>query len=239
MASSLPDAFPLTAWSMVRLAVSEKKPGAIQALDRLCRLYDKPILAYILRDGYSAEDAADLKQGFFTHLLLHNSLADAESLRIKLRAFLLTKLQSFLIDQYRRGNALKRGGGKVVALADLSREQQYLIEPVDPITPDIAYQRQWLATVFSTAMQDLRQDYAARGQNELFDVLAPFIDPHSQPEISALALRLGRPEGTIKSDLSRLRARWRDLIRAQIAATLEDDSDASITAELKELMGYR
>ncbi len=231
--------FPPTMWSMVRLAVAEKQPGADVALDQLCRLYEKPILAYIIRDGHSFQEAQDLKQGFFLQLLSKNALADAEATRVKLRAFLLTKLQGFLIDQYRHGTAQKRGAGKVVALGDLSEEQQHLAEPVDTVTPDIAFQRQWLTTVFGTAMTQLRDDYTSRNQAAFFDILAPFIDPRSQPDITALSLQLVRPEGTVKSDLSRLRARWRDLIRDHIAATLVDPTQQTIDIELKELMGYR
>lgn len=231
--------FQVTNWSMVRLAVAEKEPGAAQALDQLCRLYEKPILAYIIRDGHAPQDAHDLKQSFFASLLVNSAFANAEATRVKLRAFLLTKLQSFLIDQYRRSVAQKRGAGKVVALLDLSEEQRHFAEPVDTVTPDIAYQRQWLASVFSTAMQQLRADYAARYQSALFNVLGPFIDPRSQPSISTLAATLSKPEGTIKSDLSRLRARWREFIRDHIAATLIDPSKEAIEAELKELMGYR
>jgi len=103
-------------WSMVRLAVAEGKPGADRALDDLCRLYEKPIFIYILRAGHSPETAQDLKQAFFEQLLAKNALADAEATRVKLRAFLLTRLQSFLVDQYRRGSAQKRGGGQVVVM---------------------------------------------------------------------------------------------------------------------------
>lgn len=231
--------FPPTMWSMVRLAVAEKEPGADQALNHLCRIYEKPVLAYIVRKGHTPQEAEDLKQSFFLDLLQDNALADAEATRVKLRAFLLTRLQSFLIDQYRRGSAQKRGGGQVVAMGDLSEEQQVLAEPVDRVTPDLAYQRQWLQTVFTTAMQMLQADYAARGQDQLFRAIAPFIDPRSHPDIKALAAALSKPEGTVKSDVSRLRTAWREIIRDQIAATLEEPTPASIDAELKELMGYR
>jgi RNA polymerase sigma-70 factor (ECF subfamily) len=231
--------FQVTKWSMVRLAVAEKQMGADQALDQLCRCYEKPILAYIIRHGHSPQEAEDLKQSFFLDLIQDNALADAEATRVKLRAFLLTRLKTFLVDAFRYDNAQKRGAGKVVAIGDLSEAQQHLAEPVDHITPDLAYQRQWLATVFSTAMHQLRADYAARYQGSLFEALGPYIDPRSQPSISTLAATLSKPEGTIKSDLSRLRARWREFIRDHIAATLNEPSTEAIDTELKELMGYR
>lgn len=224
---------------MVRLAVAEGKPGADQALDALCRLYERPILVYILRAGHAADAAQDLKQAFFAHLLSKNALADAEGTRVKLRAFLITKLQSFMVDEHRHKTALKRGAGKVMAMGDLSEEQQQRLEPVDDVTAYVAYQRQWMQTLVETAMLKLRDDYAERGQGGLFAAISPFITGGGEQTLAELSAGLGRPEGTLKSDISRLRARCQQLIREQIAATLDDPSPANIDAELKDLMGYR
>ena len=237
--SDAPQTFPHTMWSMVRLAVAEGKPGADRALDDLCRLYEKPIFIYILRAGHSPDTAQDLKQAFFEQLLAKKALADAEATRVKLRAFLLTKLQSFLIDRHRHDMAQKRGGGKVANMADLSETQALLAEPVDQMTPIIAFQRQWMETLAATAMEQLRADYAARGQADLHAAIAPFITSSSEESIAALALRLGRPEGTLKSDISRLRARCQNIIREQIAATLDDPTPENITTELRDLMSAR
>lgn len=237
--SPAPHTFPPTLWSLVRLAVAEGKPGADQALNELCRLYERPILVYILREGYAPEAARDLKQAFFEHLLAKNALADAETTRVKLRAFLITKLQGFLIDQHRHAVALKRGGGKVMNLSDVSEEQQHLAQPIDHVTPYIAYQRQWMETLAASAMEQLRADYVLRGQSDLFVEIAPFITNSSEQSIAAISARTGRLEGTLKSDISRLRAKCQALIRDQIAATLDDPTPGNIDAELKELMGYR
>ncbi len=226
-------------WSMVRLAVAEGRPGADQALNELCGLYQRPILVYILRNGYSPVEAEDLKQAFFFHLLSHNALAGAENTRVKLRAFLITKLQSFLIDQHRRDMAQKRGGGKVIALGDMSEEQRHLAEPVDHLTPDLAFQRQWLQTLAEEAMRHLREDYAARGQADLFAAISPFISNNAERSLADLSVQLGRPVGTLKNDIFRLRAKCQQLIREQIATTLEEPTPDNIDAELKELMGYR
>jgi RNA polymerase sigma-70 factor (ECF subfamily) len=231
--------FPPTAWSMVRLAVAEGRPGADQALDQLCRQYERPILAYILRSGCPPDAAEDLKQAFFVQLLAKNTFADAEGTRVRLRAFLITKLQGFLIDRHRHDMALKRGGGKVIRLGDMDEAQQMLVEPVDLVTPLIAFQRQWMETLAGHAMTQLRADFVARGQVGLYDAIAPFITHSSEESIAALSARLGRPEGTLKSDISRLRTRCQELIRSQIAATLDDPTPANIDAELKELMGCR
>jgi DNA-directed RNA polymerase specialized sigma24 family protein len=226
-------------WSMVRLAVAEGQRGADEALNELCRRYERPVMVFILRKGHGPNEAEDLKQGFFEHLLSKNAFADASGLRVKLRAFLITKLQAFLIDRHRHDRAAKRGSGKVAAMADLSETQALLAEPVDDRTPHLAFQRQWMETIAANAMKELREDYAKRGQGALFTELAPHITGKAETSLAELSARLGRPEGTLKSDISRLRARCQNLIREQIAATLDDPTPENITAELKELMSAR
>ena len=238
-AQNTSDIFPKTLWTQVRLAMAEGRTGAAQALNSLCKTYERPILTYILRSGHSFESAQDLKQAFFESILSKNALADAEDSRVKLRCFLITKLQSFLIDRHRYESAQKRGAGQVQRLADLSETHAARIEPVDPMTPLIAFQRQWMETLVVTAMTELKQDYTKRGQADLFATLAPFITAQRAEGLAALAAKLGRPEGTLKSDLSRMRARCQNLIREQIATTLDVPTPQNIDAELKELMGYR
>jgi len=221
---------------MVRLAVAEGRPGADQALNELFHLYERPILVYILRTGRPLDVAQDLKQAFFEQLLARNALADAEAMRVKLRAFLITKLQSFLIDRHRHDMAQKRGGGQLARMADLSETQALLSEPVDDFTPVVAFQRQWMETIASNAMEKLRADYTKRGLEKLFATLAPFITGGGEGTLAALSKSLSRPEGTLKSDISRLRARCQNLIREQIAATLDDPTPEAVTAELRGLM---
>ncbi|MCX6847719.1 MAG: RNA polymerase subunit sigma-24 [Verrucomicrobia bacterium] len=224
---------------MVRLAVAEGQPGADQALNDLCRLYQKPIMIYILRSGHAPDSAEELKQAFFEHLLEKNALATAEGTRVKLRAFLITKLQGFLIDRHRHDKAQKRGGGKVARMADLSESQAHMAEPVDNFTPIVAFQRQWMKTLVANAIQELRADYTQRGLGDLFKALAPFITDSGGGSLADLSARLSRPEGTLKSDISRLRAKWQNLIRDQVATTLDDPTPSSIDAELQELMAAR
>lgn len=233
------DIFPLTVWSMVRLAVADGQPGADRALNDLCRLYEKPIMVYLLRSGHSPDAAEELKQAFFEHLLEKNAFANAEGTRVKLRAFLSTKLHGFLIDRHRHDMAEKRGGGKVSNMADLSESQALQAEPVDMFTPIVAFQRQWMKTLVANAMKDLRTNYTQRGLGDLFQALAPCITGSSEGSIAALSAKLGRTEGTIKNDLFRLRGRWQNLIRDQIATTLDDPIPANIDAELQELMNTR
>lgn len=133
--------------------------------------------------------------------------------------------------------AAKRGAGKIAAMADLSETQAMLAEPVDDRTPLIAFQRQWMETIAANAMQALREDYTRRGKGVLFTVLAPFITGKADASLADLSTKLSRPEGTLKSDIFRLRARCQNLIREQIAATLDDPTPENVTAELRELMG--
>lgn len=224
---------------MVRLAVAEGRPGADRALDDLCRLYERPIYVFLLRKGHAPHMAEDLKQAFFEHLLAKNSFADASNLRVKLRAFLITKLQGFLVDQHRRDVAAKRGGGQVAAMADLSEDQARRLEPVDEVTPVLAFQRQWMETLAVNALKALGTDYTERGQGELFTALAPYITGHGSASLAELSAHLGRPEGTLKSDISRLRTRCQALIREQVAATLDDPTPENVTAELRDLMASR
>lgn len=238
-ASDRTDPFPSTMWTVVRLAVAKHLPGAERALDRLCRTYERPVMAYILGGGCHPDDAEDLKQAFFEHLLARESLATAEESGVKLRVFLLTKLRSFLIDRHRREATQKRGGGRVVHWGDLDEGQARLAEPVDPVTPLIAYQRQWVEALAANALATLRAEYADRGQLELFDALAPYITKSGDERIAELASSLDLPEGTVKSAISRLRTKCQRLIRQKVAATLDEPTPEDIEAELAELMGYR
>ena len=122
-------------------------------------------------------------------------------------------------------------------MADLSETQAFLAGPVDERTPLVAFQRQWMETIATNAMTQLRDDYHQRGNAALFTALAPFITGNAETSLAELSQQLGRPEGTLKSDISRLRARCQNLIREQIAATLDDPTQEAITAELRELMG--
>lgn len=233
------DPFPSTKWSLVRLAAARDQPHSERALRELFQAYERPVLAYILGSGCPPDDAQDLKQAFFAQLLSQNALASAEQTGAKLRAFLSTKLRMFLIDRHRRHAAVKRGGGKVLNLTELSAEEARMAEPVDPGTPLLAFQRQWIETLATNAMATLRDDYARRGLGELFDAIAPFITNNSEQRIAEVSLQLGRPAGTLKSDISRLRAKCQEHIRVQVAETLEDPTPENIEIELVELMGYR
>jgi DNA-directed RNA polymerase specialized sigma24 family protein len=203
------------------------------------RRYDGPILAFIRSSNLGPQqEAEDLKQAFFMQLLLKDSLKEAVASGLRLRVFLVTKLQGFLIDHYRRSIAQKRGSGRVHTFADLSQEQRRVAEPMDFATPLVVFQRRWLETLAANALESLRQRYETPAKLEIFDALVPYLTGNCDHRIAELAAKLGRKETTIRSDIARLRRRCQSLIRAQVADTLVDPAPGDIDAELADLMGY-
>lgn len=224
---------------MVRRAVDEQASGSQRALGQLCQNCWYPIYAFIRRSGKSAEDAEDLCQGFFERVIRTRLLAAADPGKGKLRTFLLSCLKHYMADEHDRASAQKRGGGKVVEFSALSAEEQYLAEPVDAVTPDRLYQKQWALQIIATAMQDVESTYRADGKAELFAALSPFLgfSQSSEPNYQITADRLGLNLNTLKSHIRRLRERWRDCVTTQVAATLDNPTPEEIKAELRELMG--
>lgn len=231
--------FIQTRWSMVRRAVDDQASGSQLALGQLCQNCWYPIYAFIRRSGKSAEDAEDLCQGFFERVIRTRLLASADPEKGRLRTFLLSCLKHYMADQHDRNLAQKRGAGKVVEFSALSAEEQYLAEPVDTVTPDRLYQRQWALQIISTSMQELESTYQSEGKAALFTALKPFLgfSQSSEPNYQTVADALGLNLNTLKSHIRRLRERWRDTIRAQVAATLDDPTPDEIKAELRELLG--
>lgn len=230
---------PPTRWSLIRLAVAQENPDAMLALEELCQLYQRPILTYILGHGYTPEQAREARQDFFLQILTKNAFATAEQTGHRFRAFIFQKLKSFLNDRYDHDHALKRGGGRVVGFGDLSEPEQRLAEPVDYQTPFVAAQMQWMETLVQSALTTIQLEYETKGLGERYAALAPFILRENEVTLASLAIRFDRSIPNLKSDIFRLRAKCMQSIRLQIAATLEDPSEANIDAELKELMGYR
>jgi RNA polymerase sigma-70 factor (ECF subfamily) len=192
------------------------------ALDKLCRVYWPPLYAYIRRDGQNAADAQDLTQAFFARLLEKDFLRHLHDRRGKFRSFLLTFLKHFLAEQHRRGGRLKRGGGQVhVSLDAAPGKDGYLLEPVDDLSPDQVFERRWAQTVMQTALNRLREDFAARGQAALFDRLQDY-QPHETggQTYAELGADFGMTEAAVKSAVQRMRQRHRELLREEIAHTV-------------------
>jgi len=227
--------FPLTRWSIVLAARAPDDACRAAALDALCRAYWFPLYVYIRRRGFPAEDAEDLTQTYFAALLEKDYLAQADRERGKLRSFLLTTLKHFLADEWSKSSALKRGAGKTVLSIDAARaEEQYALEPADTDSPDRLYEKRWALTVLDNVLEALREDYAKTGQGKVFDALQKFLAWNSGGEAyREVAAELGMKESAVRVAIFRLRRRYGDLLRAQIADTVA--SPEEVPAELDYL----
>jgi RNA polymerase sigma-70 factor (ECF subfamily) len=214
--------FATTHWGVVLAAKNGEATEAVVALDKLCRTYWPPLYAYIRRDGHSATDAQDLTQAFFARLLEKDFLRHLHDQRGKFRSFLLTFLKHFLAEQRRRGGRLKRGGGQAqVSLDAVPGDDGYLLEPVDDLSPDQVFDRRWAETVMQTALNRLREEFAARGQAALFEKLQDY-QPHEAggQTYAELGADFDMTEAAVKSAVQRMRQRYRELLREEIAHTV-------------------
>jgi RNA polymerase sigma-70 factor (ECF subfamily) len=227
---------PTTHWSVIRQAARLESTGARQALESLCRAYWYPLYAFLRRDGKSAHEAQDLTQGFFAHLLGQDRLAAVEEKPgLKFRTWLLASLRHYATSQWRRENAQMRGGGATIISIDAENaEDRYGQEPPDPVDPAKLYERKWVLELLQRVLARLEEQYAGRGRREVFAALQPFVmggdDAESHKEIAA---RLGMKAGAVAVAVSRLRERYQQLLREEIAQTV--DSHEEIEEELRSL----
>jgi RNA polymerase sigma-70 factor (ECF subfamily) len=228
-------AFVTTRWSLVLSAGNQKSPQSAAALEKLCRAYWYPLYAFVRRRGQSPEDARDLTQEFFARLLERNWIGRAEERKGRFRSFLLSAMNHFLADEWDRARAQKRGGGATpVPLQFDTAETRYGHEPADNVTPEQSYERQWALTLLDEVLQRLRAEYAQDGRAEFFTALHPCLvgDRTAQP-YAELAVKIGISEGTVKSAVHRLRQRYRELLRDEIAQTVATPGE--VDDELRHL----
>lgn len=229
--------FHTTHWSMVLLAGQTKVPQADEALESLCRTYWNPLYAYVRRQGHSPHDAQDLTQDFFTRLLEKKYLALASRERGRFRSFLLKSLQHFLVNEWHRGQSQKRGGGReIFSLDDEAAERSYLQQPAaDTLAPESLYDKLWAMTLLERAMERLGADFAAAGRRELFTRLKPLLLAEGNGESYRQAAGvLGLSEGAMKVAVHRIRQRFREAVRAEIAQTVA--TPAEVDEELRCLV---
>jgi DNA-directed RNA polymerase specialized sigma24 family protein len=228
--------FNTTQWSMVLLAGQTQAPQADAALENLCRTYWSPLYAYVRHQGHSRPDAQDLTQEFFARLLGKKYLKLATRERGRFRSFLLKSLKHFLVNEWERGRSQKRGGGQeVFSLDDEAAERNYLQQPSDQLAPESLYDKLWAMTLLERAMDRLGAHYAATGRQELFDQLKPLLLSEGSRESYLKATApLGLSEGAVKVAVHRLRQRFRELVRAEIAQTVA--TPAEVDGELRCLM---
>ncbi|MBL9140015.1 MAG: sigma-70 family RNA polymerase sigma factor [Verrucomicrobiales bacterium] len=208
----------------------------MEALEQLCRAYWFPLYAYVRRRGYDAHAAQDLTQGFFARLLERNDLAGLTREGGRFRSFLLTALNHFLVNEHEKSRTQKRGGGRLLlSLDETAAEDRYLHVPSHSDSPDGAFERQWALAVMEQAMARLAEEQAAAGKTADFEVLKPFLsrEPDSG-EYADLAAKLGTAPGTLAVRVHRLRERFRAMVRAVVADTV--DSPWEVEAEMRHLL---
>jgi RNA polymerase sigma-70 factor (ECF subfamily) len=215
-------AFATTHWSLVLAAADTQSPQAKKALETLCRAYWYPLYAYVRRKGYDVHSAQDLIQEFFARLLARNYLSVADRNRGKFRSFLLASLEHFLAREWTKGHAQKRGGGQaVLSLDGADAENRYLLEPAHELTPDKIFDRRWATTLLDQAMSQLRRECLDSGKGELFaTVQSSLIGEKGDASYAEISLALNKSEGAIKVAVHRLRQRYGELVRAEIAQTV-------------------
>jgi len=223
-----PGRFQNTRWSLVLAAREGDGPAASAALDKLCRTYWYPLYAYVRRKGYAVHDAKDLTQGFFARLLARNYLNVADRNKGKFRSFLLASLEHFLAREWTRAHAQKRGGGEpVFSLDEIDSESRYRIEPADELSAQKIYDRRWAMTLLEQAMARLREESVSGGKRDLFEKLESILSgERGEGCYAGVAASLGMSEGAIKVAVHRLRRRYGELVRAEIAQTVATSEEA-------------
>ena len=227
--------FAATHWSLVLAAGRDGTPGAHAALDKLCRTYWPPLYAYVRRSGCSPADAQDLTQGFFLQLLQRDFLDGVDPRKGKFRSFLLASLKHYLSNERDRTHAQKRGGGLApISIDARDAEGRYLHEPADPMTPDKLYERRWALTVLEQALVRLQSEYAASGRGAVFEKLKGELtaDAERAPH-AGIARELDTTPGAVKVAAHRLRQRFGEVLRAEIAETVARPED--IEEEIQHL----
>jgi RNA polymerase sigma-70 factor (ECF subfamily) len=206
-----------------------------EALELLCRSYWYPLYAYVRRRGYPPADAQDLTQGFFCLLLEMDSLSRVQRSKGKFRSFLLASMNHFLANEWDRQQTLKRGGGlKWVSLDDETAENRYRLEPATNLTPEKIYERRWVLTLLDQALRRLREENTAAGKDLHFDSLKHLLsDEAGDGAYAELAGQLDMTPGAVAVAVHRLRQRYRELVREEIARTVA--SPADLEEELNHL----
>ena len=228
--------FATTHWSVVLAAGHDSAPGAREALEKLCRTYWYPLYAYVRRRGYGPQDSEDLTQSFFARLLAKDGLAKADRQRGRFRTFLITSLNNFLADEWDKSQRQKRGGGwTVVSFDAVAAEDRYQLEPPDPHDAMTVFERRWVAALMNAVLTRLEQEYRGAEKQESFALLKDFIaGDHGQISYAEAGRRIHLSENAVKQAVHRLRRRYRQLFRDEIAQTVADP--AEIDDEVRHIL---
>jgi len=233
------ESFSSTRWTIVLEAGDSAAASAhaISALSELCQIYWRPLYAFVRRQGYGAEDAQDLTQGFFAHLIETRAYARADPERGRFRSFLLGALKYFVAHARDYDRAQKRGGHFVLVQLDEAAlsEAETLAARFQNWSADGVFEHEWAATLLRQALDRLAQEYAVAGKSALFEALKAHLRASAAAVVpyEEIAQRLGRPATTLRSDVSRLRARYRAILREEVSGTVADPRD--VDEELRHL----
>jgi len=231
------DIFATTHWTVVLAAGRRYTPQSDGALEELCRTYWFPLYAYVRRRGHAKEDAEDLVQAFFARFLEKNYLAGLSAERGRFRAFLLASLKHFLINEWKKSQRLKRGGGEQLLSLDWeTADTKFQVASTSEPSPDKAFDREWALALLAKVIERLQAECEADGKAKLFAQLKIFLTAgKSETAQTEVAQALGMEEGSVRVVIHRLRKRYRVLLRDEIAQTLADDSQ--VDAEMRALFG--
>lgn len=230
------DFFATTHWSLVLAAGDNTSQQARQALELLCGAYWQPIYSFIRRQGHSPADAQDLTQSFVASLLAHQSLRNVSPLKGRFRAFLVASLKYFLADEWDKARAGKRGGHATIISLDAQRaENRYALEPTDEDDPERIFERRWALTLLDRTLSRLESEIKATGREARWrDLKGYLLDDADAPSYPELAARLNLSVSAIKTGVLRLRQRFAELLRVEIAATV--GSEGEIEDEFRHLL---
>ncbi|MBW0000874.1 MAG: sigma-70 family RNA polymerase sigma factor [Verrucomicrobia bacterium] len=229
--------FEATHWSEVLEAARSGATHGPEALARLCERYWQPLYAFARRRGHSPDDAQDLVQGFFEHLIESRALGTIDQAKGRFRSFLLASFQNFSLTEQRRAQAEKRGGrAQMVRIDWKEAESRVDLAPADGLTPETVFDARWAFELLNRATRRLEQEQTTRGKAQMFSILRPYLgDEGARVNLSyeqaARALNVGLP--TLKTLIHRLRRRHAQLLREEVAQTVLDPDD--VESELHAL----
>jgi RNA polymerase sigma factor (sigma-70 family) len=222
-------AFQTTHWTMVlRAGETQSDTSAQKALSNFCEAYWPPLYAFVRHRGHASPEAQDLVQGFFAHVLEQNTLSRADREKGKLRTFLLGSFQNYLFNEYDRARTLKRGGGKQILSIDehLPEAEASMMQTMH-LSDSAAYDLVWASNIVKRAWQQLESAFEVEGKKEWLEVLRPFVAGGSKTPLNQeeAAAKLGVPIATLRTWLSRLRQRYREALRSEVASTVSDPAE--------------
>lgn len=228
--------FDATRWTLVLSAArGTRTPRAAAAMAELCGIYWYPLYAFLRRQGHNAHEAEDLTQEFFARLLATHDLEQVTPEKGKFRSFLLAAMRHFLANYYDRIHAQKRGGGqRVIALDAVAADARWRSEPAHDLTPEKLFERRWALTVLEQVLGRLEAELTADGKARLFDALKDSLTGAGEGTYAEVGQRLGLSAGAVKVAVHRLRRRYRQLLREEIAHTVADP--AEIDEEIRYLL---